>query len=94
MNLHFIILEQFHHDLKNEVLYEPQCRVSNNAGTHTIYLAFNSYSHNPVIDNNLPEDEFLSLRELSKLDDVIVAKPDKGNGIVSLNKQNLKDGYK
>nr|XP_027221268.1 uncharacterized protein LOC113813480 [Penaeus vannamei] len=38
-------------------------------------------------DNYLPKDEFLSLKNLPKSNDVIITKPNKGNGIVLLSKQ-------
>lgn len=75
------------YSLTKVALYDPQCRGYDYVDTHIKYLAFNSfYSHNAITNNSLPKDEFLSLKELSKLDDVIVTKPDKGNGIVLLNK--------
>jgi len=70
------------------VFYDPHCKGSNYVDTHIKYLAFNSfYSHNSVSDNNLPKDEFIALKNLSKSNDVVITKPDKGNGIVLLNKQ-------
>lgn len=42
--------------------------------------------NNAATDKTVPKDKFLSLKELSKLDDVFVIKPDKGNVIVLLNK--------
>nr|XP_027227563.1 uncharacterized protein LOC113819538 [Penaeus vannamei] len=71
-----------------EVFYDPHCKGSNYVDTNIKYLAFNSlYSHNSVSDNNLPKDEFIALKNLTKSNDVVITKPEKGNGIVLLNKK-------
>ena len=50
-------------------------------------LAFSTYhSYHPVQCDNISKDDIKSLKNLSKRDDIVVCKPDKGQGVVILNK--------
>ena len=50
-------------------------------------IALNSYYVKNHCKPNLPEDEFKALLNLSKNKNIIITRPDKGNGIVIMNKQ-------
>ena len=50
-------------------------------------IALNSYYVKNHCKPNLPEDEYKALLRLSKNKNIIITRPDKGNGIVIMNKQ-------
>ena len=85
---HFLGFEKLYKVIQNLSLYDPSAKGFNFVKTSLRYLAFWSYySHekNPQ-SQNLEKEEHLALRNLAQDKGLVVTRPDKGNGVVLLNK--------
>lgn len=85
---HFLQFEKLFHDLSNLKFYDPLnkgfifFKQSLSYLAHSAYYSFNPYSLNQFIDTSL----ITALKNLSKKENLVVCKPDKGNGVVLLNR--------
>ena len=59
----------------------------NQCATSIKNIALNSYYVKNNCKPNLPKDEYKALLQLAKNKSIIITRPDKGNGIVIMNKQ-------
>ena len=75
-----LISDLEHHSINNVEQGWNQCITS------IKNIALNSYYVKNHLKPNLPKDEYKALLQLSKNKSIIITRPDKGNGIVIMNK--------
>lgn len=85
---HFLSFEKLYKSLSNLKLFDPLRIGVNYVNTTLRHSAFDSfYSHNPFNNKyNLHKDELTALKNLSSDPDIVITKPDKGNGVVLMDK--------
>ena len=85
---HMLPFEKLVNTLSNLDFYDPLAKGFNYFKQSLGYLAnWSFYSFNPFSNKHLfDKDMFTALKSLSKKENLIITRPDKGNGVVLLNK--------
>ena len=90
---YFLEFEKLYNNLSSLSFYDPlnkgilYFKQSLSHLAHSCFYSFNPFTNNQSFDKEV----FNALKELSKRDNLIICKPDKGNGVVLMNKNDYVD---
>ena len=88
-----LTFEKFYDSISKYPLFDRQNEDSDTFKTDLRHLAFSSYKEfkKNVPKNSLSEEELSALKSLSEDKNIIISRPDKGNGVVLMDKSDYKE---